>query len=39
MLLINDDKAVVTAVRNFDDDTFANKLEETARKQGHPTRI
>lgn len=32
MLLINDDKAVVTAVRNFDDDTFANKLEETARK-------
>ena len=34
VLLINDVKAVVTAVRNFDDDdTFANKLEEIAR---HP---
>lgn len=33
MLLINDVKAVVTTVRNFDDDTFANKLEEIAR---HP---
>ena len=33
MLLINDVKAVVTTVRNFDDDAFANKLEEIAR---HP---
>ena len=33
VLLINDVKAVVTAVRNFDDDTFAKKLEEIARKE------
>lgn len=30
--MINYVKAVVIAVRNFDDDTFANKLEEIARK-------